>query len=170
MVQEDVENRTVQLAVTCIKLTVRGMCNALEVMREEYKSKVASKAAGKKKDNRIKGKQTVKQLSGQGQRISSVDIGDEGVRDFFKLVKKYGVDYAIVKDKADNKDKYTVFFKTNDTEVFGSILEECVGRQLNKGEVEKEEIKPSILEALKKLRNLRDMIPKDREKMKEIAR
>ena len=170
MVQEEVENKTVRLAVTTTKLSVRCMCKALSTVHEKYKKKKEIKKTEKKsKDTRIKGKQTVKQLSGQGQRMSSMEIGDESVRDFFRLVKKYGVDYAIVKDNSGEQEKYTVFFKANDTDVFGSIVNECVNRQLKK-EGKEEEKKPSILEMLKKAKEALSMIPKDREKIKEIQR
>ena len=45
------------------------------------------------------GKQSAKDLIGQGQGVSSAEIAKSGLKDFQKIAKKYGVDFAVVKDK-----------------------------------------------------------------------
>lgn len=74
--QEEVENRSVNLAITTTKLTARAICSGIRKYvqhRGKVKSrKAADKAA--KKAAPIRGKQTVKQLIRQNQGVSSVDI------------------------------------------------------------------------------------------------
>ena len=41
------------------------------------------------------GKQTVKQLIGQNQGISNIEITDPAIKEFEKIARKYGVDYAV---------------------------------------------------------------------------
>ena len=47
----------------------------------------------------VKGKQSVKELIGQGQGVSSMDIGDSGIKDFKKIANKYGI--PIIEDAAE---------------------------------------------------------------------
>ena len=51
----------------------------------------------KARDPAVHGKQSVKQLLGQNQGATNVEIDKESIRDFEKLAKKYGVDFAVRK-------------------------------------------------------------------------
>ena len=46
------------------------------------------------------GKQTVKQLVGQNEGVANIEITDRNIRDFDRVARKYGVDYALKKTKA----------------------------------------------------------------------
>ena len=48
------------------------------------------------------GKQTVKQLGGQNQGISNIEITDPYSKEFEKIARKYGVDYAVKKDRSSS--------------------------------------------------------------------
>ena len=97
--QEEVENRTVNLAVTTTKLTARSVLAAcMKYLRHRglVKEKKAAEKAAKSKENPIPhGKQTVKELIGQNQGVSNMDIAKTDLRGFEKVAQKYGVDYAI---------------------------------------------------------------------------
>ncbi len=170
MVQEEMEQRTVQLAIQTAKLTLRVCINALK----EGIAKIRSMKEGLENstDTIPTGRQTVKELTGQGQRISSVDISDESMKKFFKSVRKFGVDYAIVKDKSGDKPMYTIFFKANDTDVFDAIIKDCLNKQLDKDKTDPlRKEKPSIIEALKKIKEMIAKAPsRIKEKKKELER
>ena len=70
------------------------------------------------------GKQSVKTLIRQGQGVSSIPLADEGLKDFQKIAKKYGVDFAVVKDKEASPPVYTVFFKAKDVDVMTAAFKE----------------------------------------------
>ncbi len=57
------------------------------------------------------GKQTVKQLVGQNQGISNIEITDPSIKEFEKIARKYGVDYAVKKDRSSSPPKYLIFSK-----------------------------------------------------------
>ena len=116
------------------------------------------------------GKQSVTELVGQGQGVSSMEIGDSGIRDFKKIANKYGVDFAIVKDKDVDPPKYTVFFKARDADAITQVLKEYAAKQTKcKKAAEKE--RPSILQKLKKFKEKVASMPrKDKEKRKEMER
>lgn len=62
----------------------------------------------KARDPAVHGKQSVKQLLGQNQGATNVEIDKESIRDFEKLAKKYGVDFAVRKDKSVDPPRFLV--------------------------------------------------------------
>lgn len=91
--QEEVENRTVNLAISTTKLTGRTIIAGIRKYLQ-HREKVKMKKA---RDPAVHGKQSVKQLLGQNQGATNVEIDKESIRDFEKLAKKYGVDFAVEK-------------------------------------------------------------------------
>ena len=166
--QEEVEHKTVNLAVRSSKVTAKVLYKGLKAFIDHQKSKAAMKAA--EKDEPIKGEQSVKELVGQGQGVSSMPIGDEGVKDFKKICNKYGVDFAVVKDKTVEPPQFTVFFKAKDADAITQVLKEYSAKQVKKKQ-KAETKKPSILDKLKKFKDIVAKTPrKDKEKRKEQTR
>ncbi|MCF0186696.1 MAG: PcfB family protein [Bacteroidaceae bacterium] len=145
---EEVSDKSINLAVRCTKVSVRALVKTLLWAQRHYSRK---KSEIKQKDVQPKGKQTLKELIGQGQGVSSMDIGDEGIRDFKKLANKYGVDFAIVKDKGVEPARYTVFFKARDADAITQVLKEYSDRKVMR---KKQAESPSVLDKLKKLKDI----------------
>ena len=162
---EEVSDKTVRLAVTTTKVTVRTLFRALAAYGRHLEKKKNQKEMHK--DDPVKGKQSVKELIGQNQGVSSMPIGDSGIRDFKKIANKYGVDFAIVKDKKADPPQYTVFFKARDADAITNVLKEYSQKQMKrKGKAE--EKKPSILQKLKKFKEIVANTPhKEKEKRKD---
>lgn len=112
-------------------------------------------AAAKKsaKVEGVHGKQTVKELIGQNQGVSRMPLGDASIRDFEREAKKYGVDFAVTKDKSVHPPQYTVFFKARDNDALQQIADSLMAKQLNA------EKKPSIVKQLEKLKSLVASLP-----------
>lgn len=164
--QEDVENKSVNLAVKSTKVTSTVLYKGLRAFINHQKKKALEKQATSEES--IKGEQSVKELIGQGQGVSSMPIGDKGVRDFKKTCKKYGVDFAIVKDKNEAPPIYTVFFKAKDADAITSVLKEYSAKQMKKQEKKE---RPSILEKIKKFKDIVAKQPKkEKERRKEHER
>ena len=53
----------------------------------------------------------MKQLIGQNQGVSNIEINDPSIRDFERIARKYGVDYAVKKVRSTSPPKYLIFFK-----------------------------------------------------------
>lgn len=167
MVQEDVENKSVQLAIRTGKVTVRTIIRGLIAWYRHHERK---KAVNRMAKDEVKGKQSVKELIGQGQGVSSMEVGDSGIRDFKKIANKYGVDFAIVKDKDVDPPKYTVFFKAKDADAITQVLKEYAAKQTKKKERAEKE-RPSILKKLQKFKEKVASMPrKSKEKRKEHER
>lgn len=140
--QEEVENRTVTLSVNAAKMTVRVLKETLRKYLAYQKAKSQGKAY---KDVKPTGKQTVKQLIGQNQGVTNVEIEDKSIKDFERIARKYGVDYAIKKDKTSDIPKYLVFFKARDGDALNAAMTEYAQKKL------KTQSKPSLLKRLKSL-------------------
>lgn len=140
--QEEVENRTVTLSINTAKMTGRILKETLRKYLAYQKAKSQGKAY---KDVKPTGKQTVKQLIGQNQGITNVEIEDKGIKDFERIARKYGVDYAIKKDKTSDIPKYLVFFKARDGDALNAAMTEYAQNKL------KTQSKPSLLKRLKSL-------------------
>ena len=158
--QEEVENRTVTLVISATKLTGRVLKAAVAKFLAHQKAKIAEKKrAGPVKPT---GKQTVKQLVGQNQGIANIEISDKNIKDFDRVARKYGVDYAVKKDKTLSPPKYMVFFKARDGDALTAAFKEYSAAMAKKAE------RPSMLELLAKMKVLVASLPrKVREKAQE---
>lgn len=118
--QEEVENRTVNLAISTTKLTGRMIVSGIR----KGLNHLERKKAQKNRDHAIHGKQTVKQLLGQNQGATNVEIDKTGIKDFERLAKKYGVDFAVRKDKSVDPPRYIVFVRAKDADALDAICKE----------------------------------------------
>ena len=91
------------------------------------------------------GKQTVQQLVGQGAGVSSIEISDKNIKSFEGTARKYGVDFAVTKDKTTTPPKYIVFFKGRDTDAITQAFKEYTHKQLHK------ERKPRMVDVLSRM-------------------
>jgi len=145
--QEEVEQRTVTLIVSTTKLTANVMKNAVSKYLAHQKEKHHEKqASGPVKPT---GKQTVKELVGQNQGVSNIEVSTSGIRDFERIARKYGVDYAIKKDKSGDIPKYLVFFKARDGDALTAAFSEYTAKTVKSKDGKKERV--SVLDKLHKL-------------------
>ena len=156
--QEEVENRTVNLAISTTKLTLRTIISGIRKYLQ-HREKVKAK---KGRDPAVHGKQSVKKLLGQNQGAANAEIEKEGIKDFERLAKKYGVDFAVRKDKTVDPPRYFVFVRAKDADALDAICKEHQARSITKDR------KPSVLAQLSKFKNLVASVPKKiREKKQE---
>ena len=159
--QEEVESRSVHLAISGTKLTGRMIMNGMRAYLRHRESVKRGKAITKQTDIKH-GQQTVKELIGQNQGVSSIPLNDDRIKDFTRIAKKYGVDFAVTKDKGASPPRYTVFFKARDADALTSVMAEYTDRVMNK------EKRPSVLKQLNKFKALVASLPKKvRQKEKE---
>ena len=67
---------------------------------------------------------------------------DPHIRNFEKIARKYGVDYAIKKVKTEGKSKYVIFFKARDADALTQAFTEYTRKSAER------EKKPSVLRKL----------------------
>ena len=113
------------------------------------------------------GKQMVKQLIGQNQGVSNIEITDPSIKEFEKIARKYGVDYAVKKDRSSSPPKYLIFFKGRDADALTAAFTEYTGKKVRKAEKSE---RPSVLAKLSQFKELVKHAVVDRNKRKELER
>ena len=162
--QEEIENRTVNLAISTTKLTARGIIR-LAAKGLAYIKRKSREAA--LKNEKPDGRQTIQQLIGQNQGVTNIDISQTDLKGFEKYARKYGVDYAITKDKSVFPPKYLVFFKARDSDAMTAAFNAYSAEVLAKSK------RPSTLSKLHKLIDAVKSIPTkvtSRDKQREQSR
>ena len=154
--QEEVEQRTVTLAVSTTKMTANVLKQAISKYLAYRKEKVR---AGPVKPC---GKQSVKQLVGQNQGVSNIEITDKNIKDFERIARKYGVDFALKKDKTGEIPKYLVFFKARDGDALTAAFKEYTAKTDRKKE------RPSVLKKLRKFKEQAADIDTPKVRKKEL--
>ena len=154
--QEEVENRTLTLAVNGTKFTGRMLKAAIGkymAHRREVKQQ-------KNRDGPVipHGKQSVKQLVGQGQGVDSIELTDPSTREFDRIARKYGVDYAIKRDRSSDPPRFLIFFKGRDNDAITAAFQEYAGKKVKKAS------RPSVLQ---KLAVFKDTVRDSAEKVKK---
>ena len=148
IMQEEIENKTVNLAISTTKLTARTFVNV-------------GKALLRSRQN-PRGKQSVKKLVGQNRGVTNVEVEKTAIRGFERYARKYGIDFAITKDKSAIPPKYMVFFKAQDSDALTAAFQEYSASVLQKGK------KPSVLAQLHNLiQQVAELPGKVREKKQE---
>ena len=154
--QEEVEQRTVTLAVNTSKMTANVLKSAI--------SKYLAYRKEKKREGPVKpcGKQSVKQLVGQDQGVSNIEITDKNIKDFERIARKYGVDFALKKDKTGEIPKYLVFFKARDADALTQAFKEYTAKTDRRKE------RPSVIQKLRKFKEQAASIDTPKVRKKEL--
>ena len=146
--QEEVENRAVTLVISATKLTGRLLKAAiLKYLASRKEKKLAKARAAPEKPS---GKQTVKQLIGQNQGVSNIEITNSNIKGFERIARKYGVDFAVKKDRSVSPPKYFVFFKARDADALTAAFKEYTAYELKRAA--KAQNRPSVLAHLQALK------------------
>ena len=154
--QEEVENRTVALVVNTTKMTL----NVLKSAVSEYLAHMSGES--RETDVKPRGKQSLKELVGQNQGVTSVEVTQKNIKDFEKVARKYGVDFALKKDVTGETPKYIVFFKARDADALTAAFREFTAK------TDRQKEKPSVLEKLLNLKSRSPEIEMPKVRNKEI--
>ena len=158
--QEEIENRTVTLIISAVKLTARELKAGMDKYLSEKKSKAMEKARAA--PEKPSGKQTVRQLIGQNQGVSNIEITNSNIKGFERIARKYGVDFAIKKDRSVSPPKYFVFFKARDADALTAAFKEYTAKSDRKKE------RPSVLQKLRKFKEQAADIDTPKVRKKEL--
>ena len=90
--QEEIEKKTVALAISGSKITGRTLAKAISVYLNHRKGKLPDLKHGR---------QTIKDLMKHNTALSNIEITDKNIRSFESTAKKYGIDFALKKDNSE---------------------------------------------------------------------
>ena len=131
--QEEVEHKTVNFAISSTKLTARTLLRGMQFLLRQY-DKHASQ-----------GKQSMKRLMQQNRGVTNVEIQKTGIKNFDRCAKRYHIDYAIQKDLSTTPPRYMIYFKAPDTDALSAAFKEYSASVLDKSK------RPSVLAKLHEL-------------------
>ena len=80
--QEEVEHKTVNFAISTTKLTARTFLKGAQFLLRQYDK------------NASQGKQSMKRLIRQNRGVTNVEIEKTGIKGFAKYAKRYHIDYT----------------------------------------------------------------------------
>ena len=136
------------------------------MLKSAIRKLLSSRKNGHSATKPSQGKQTVKQLIGQNQGVSNIEITDKNIKSFERVANKYGVHFAVKKVRGETPPKYLVFFKARDADALTAALKEYSVKRVQKTK------RPSVLAQLRKMKPLTKDKPMERvkNKTKEAAR
>ena len=167
--QEEVNEKTIALCIKGGKITADILKAALrkylqEMEKEKTKSQQKAQVKKQQKSQVVKrGKQSIKSMMDKGGELSNIEITDNNIRSFERVARKYGIDYSLKKDTAEDPPKYLVFFRAKDADVMTAAFKEYSGITLQKSK--RKSIKLRLQKAIEKAAKHRE-----REKTKEKDR
>ena len=158
--QEEITQKTLALCVEASKMTA-------QLLQQAIKKVLADMEKHKKNPQLRHGKQTLRQLMKHNTGVSNIEITDPSIKEFEKIARKYGVDYAVKKDRSSSPPKYLIFFKGRDADALTAAFTEYTGKKVRKAEKSE---RPSVLAKLSQFKELVKHAVVDRNKRKELER
>ena len=141
MVHEQISEKEMSIVWRGTKLTAQTLARLLKKLLADMEKQRAQGKAPKS----YQGKQTVKQLVGQGQGVSNIDITEGNIKSFERTARKYGVDFALKRDNGVDPPKWLVFFKAKDADALTAAFKEFSTKTLKR-----QKTKESLLDSVKR--------------------
>ena len=144
--QEEISQRSVTLIVQTGKMTGKVFLQAIQKDLDILKQQRELKAREKQLHPAYQGRMTIRQLMKERSGLSNIEIHDEHIHDFERIARRYGIEYAIKKERNREAPHYLIFFRSRDTDVLQTAFDEFVKKRLKIQE------RPSLREKLQKLK------------------
>ena len=91
-----------------------------------------------------RGKQSIKELRKKGN-LQVIDVTDESLKKLQNYLKKFNIDYSLLKSKTKEK-QYSLFFRNYDAELLNKVLENFLQDKFKN--------KESIAEKIKRIKQM----------------
>ncbi len=126
--EDEVNERVVSVAFSAARFTATTLARALTQIIAADRARSARRAQTRvMADERPRhGKMTLRELNEQNAGAVSIEVNEGNIKSFDRVARKYGIDYAVKKDKTCEPPKYFVFFKARDQESMMSAFKEFV--------------------------------------------
>ena len=155
--QDETNEKVIALYIKGGKITAKILQRAMKIFLAEIKKQA-------EKQKLPHGKQSLKQLMKQNAGVSNIEITDENIKAFEATAKKYGIDFALKKDRSTSPPRHLVFFKGRDADVLKAAFDEFSKKKLTKQKL------PSIRKVLSAFKKQAKAINKGREVVKNKDR
>ncbi len=153
--QEEVTQKVVALSVKAAKIDAALLQKSMKLLLRQLQKQAAKPT---------RGKQTMRQLTRRGEKITNIEITDKNIKAFEHTAKKYGIDYSLKKDATGQPPRYLVFFKGKDIDVLTAAFKEFSAKKLQRDK------KPSIRQTLAAAKEQAKQLNAGRETVKRMER
>lgn len=100
-------DQAVQISISTDRITAE----ILRAVIREYVYRLHTKS---RQSSAVHGEQSLEDLNAQGKQLESVELKDEDVQNIRQELKRYGVDFSVMKEP--DSDTYRLFFKSQDVD------------------------------------------------------
>ena len=153
--QDEVREKSVALAIKVGKTGGRLTADLLKWAMRRYLNQSHNPKL-------YHGKQTVKQLVGQGAGVKSIEITEKNIKSFERVAKKYGVDFALKKNP--DKGEYYVFFKARDDDAMQAAFAEYTAKTIQRKTMEKPSVRRQLSHFKEVVKNVVQETVKNRDR------
>lgn len=150
--QEEINQKTFVLTFKAAKVTGRLLKAVIRAAYQKLKITKDQKKYEQQHGTVKHGKQKLKDLQGQNQELSDIEITDDNIKSFEKYARKYNIDYCLKADKTQDPPQWYVFFKAKDKAMIDVALKEYAAESVATR-------KPSVREKLKATLKKVKMLP-----------
>ena len=112
--QEQVNDKTVAIAVKGVKLTGRMLAKAMQAFLKKMQEPSKEKP----------GQQSIKSLTKRGASLADMTIDGDNIGSFKRVARKYNVGFELKRDKAADPPRCIVFFRAKDNKSLESAFNE----------------------------------------------
>ena len=144
--EEEISQRTITLIVQTGKMTGKVFLQTIQKYLDILKQQQQQITRDKQLHPAHQGRMTIKKLMKERSGLSNIEIHDEHIHEFERIARRYGIEYAIKKERTKESPHYLVFFRGKDTDVLQTAFNEFVKKRLKIQE------RPSLHEKLQKLK------------------
>lgn len=159
--QEEVTNKTVTLVIRTTKMTAGVLWKAVKAYlnsqgRQAKKRMKVQKKLSKKNLGKVK----VKDLAAMDSGMTNIEITSKNIKSFERYARKYGINYALKKDKSKDPPVYMVFFKGRDKDAIHAAFRDFTAAEVRRAN------KTTIRKRLQKYRAVTAQRKRNRAKTK----
>ena len=159
--QEEVESRTVTLAISTTRMTANVLKSAISKYLA-YRKEKKLQASRDSPDVKSFGKVSMAELQQEHGDMRQLDVQDKSLRDFDRIAREHGVRYTVFETE---KGHFQIFFKAPNEANMNAAFEKYAATKLKKAER-----RESVLDKLEKFKALVKNAVVDRTKRKELER
>ena len=118
--QEEISEKIIALSIRATEMSARTLQDAIR------------KYLAAQKPEELPGHKTnLRKMMAENQELTNLEITDQNIRSFERTARKYGLNYALKKDKSQEPFRYLVFFKAKDVKVMNAAFREFSHKQLH---------------------------------------
>ena len=122
MINDEINNRAINLEVKVAKLSAKAILEIMKKVIDEANS--ANQSLAKHIDGKVKtNSKKLKDMVKKGQ-LENIDLGKGELKEFKKQLNKYGVNFSVMKNKESGL--YSVFFQAKDTKVIDMSFKKAI--------------------------------------------